>query len=221
MKFLRKKNLATINSNGALNKNLTFLDLVLLGMGSMIGVGVFSLTGKAAVIAGPSLVFSFLLVGLAVFFAALPYAEFSSFVSSAGSVYTYTYVTIGEIYAWLIGWVLLLNYLAQAAAVAAVWSSAFVGVLGRLGWQIPVLFSTNMWEPSVSGFVNLPAVFIVLVITVLLARGVREAKWVSGPLVALKVLLLLVLIFYGKNYVHQINWQPFFATGFKGVIMAA
>src|SRR3954469_82579 len=187
-----------------LRKQLRAWDLMSFGIGIVIGTGIFTLTGVAAVdFAGPGVIVSFALAGLVSLLAALCYAELSSAVPTAGSAYTYAYATIGEVFAWIIGWDLVLEFALGAAVVARGWSAYLQGLLDA----VP---STLFGE---SAPVNVGAVAITLVLGVVAYLGIREAKWVTNVLVAVKLLVCLFVILAGAFYVRTSNWSPFVPAG--------
>ena len=224
----------------ALKRVLGPLSLTTLGVGAIIGAGIFVLTGLAAAqYAGPAIILSFVLAGVACTFAALCYSEFASMIPIAGSAYTYGYATLGEIFAWIIGWDLILEYSVGSATVAVGWSGYVVSFLRGLGIVVPpaitaapgtVLVETTAghWEdlvnisdrllaqgidasalPQVTALVNLPAMLIVLAVTALLIRGVHESASVNTVVVIVKVAVVLTFIAAGVAYVNPDNWQPF------------
>lgn len=187
-------------SPGRLKKTLGALDLMGFGIGIVIGTGIFTLTGVAAKdFAGPAVMLSFALAGGVSLLAALCYAELSSAVPTAGSAYTYAYATIGEVFAWIIGWDLVLEFSLGAAVVARGWS----GYVASLSDAVP----TSLFGESAP--VNVGAVLIVLVLGVIAWVGIRESKWVTNVLVAVKVLICLFVIVVGAFYVKTANWHPF------------
>jgi len=223
---MRKKSVAKLLEEASgeghgLKKALGALDLIMLGIGAIIGTGIFVLTGVAAAQhAGPALVLSFVLSGMACGFAALAYAEFASSVPVAGSAYTYSYAALGELMAWIIGWDLILEYALASSAVAVGWSGYFIKLLEGLGVSLP------SWAIAAPGsaegaMVNLPAFLIVLVITALLSIGVKESAWVNNLMVAVKIIVVLLFIGVGIFYVKPDNWVPFFPFGLKGIVSGA
>ncbi|WP_003540516.1 amino acid permease [Desulfotomaculum nigrificans] len=224
MNFFRKKSLdELLNSSKkqSLNRVLGAFDLTLLGIGAVIGTGIFVLTGVAAAQhAGPALILSFVIAGLACVFAALCYAEFSSTVPIAGSVYSYSYFTLGEIIAWLIGWDLILEYGLAVSAVAVGWSGYFQNLLGGFGVKLPVAL-TGAIGTAPGAFFNFPAFAIIFVITWLLSRGIKESARVNNIMVGVKVTVVLIFIAVGVWYVKPANWTPFMPFGFSGVMTGA
>jgi APA family basic amino acid/polyamine antiporter len=201
-----------------LRRSLTAWDLTLLGIGAIIGTGIFVLTGTAAANqAGPAITMAYLAAGLACVFAALCYAEFASMIPIAGSAYTYAYATLGELVAWMIGWDLILEYAVGSMTVAIGWSGYMQRLAAGFGWELPQSFAA---APPV-GIINLPAVFIVLAIMVLLVIGVRESARFNAVMVMIKVAAVLFFLAAGVAYVEPTNWQPFAPYGFKGIMAAA
>jgi len=202
----------------ALRRSLTAWDLTLLGIGAIIGTGIFVLTGTAAANqAGPAITMSYLAAGLACAFAALCYAEFASMIPIAGSAYTYAYATLGELVAWMIGWDLILEYAVGSMTVAIGWSGYVQRLLAGFGVTIPVALGA---APPV-GIINLPAVIIVLLIMVLLVVGVRESARFNAVMVAIKLAAVLFFLAAGVTYVEPENWQPFAPYGWPGIMAAA
>jgi APA family basic amino acid/polyamine antiporter len=205
----------------ALKRTLTALDLTLLGIGAIIGAGIFVLTGTASANqAGPGIVLSYVIAGLACGFAALCYAEFAAMIPISGSAYTYAYATLGEIFAWMIGWDLILEYAVGSMTVAAGWSGYFQRILAGFGIPLPVWMSAS---PNVATgtLVNLPAMLIVLGIMVLLVIGVRESARFNAAMVTVKLVAVAFFILVGFSYVEPANWSPFMPYGFSGVMTGA
>ncbi len=204
-----------------LKRSLSAFDLTLLGIGAIIGTGIFVLTGTAAANqAGPGIMLSYALAGLACGFAALCYAEFSSMVPIAGSAYTYAYASLGEIVAWLIGWDLILEYAVGSMTVAIGWSGYMQKLLSGIGIELPV------WMSAAPGtlpgaVINLPAVIIVLLIMTLLVIGVRESARFNAVMVLIKVAAILFFIVAGATFVKPENWNPFSPYGWSGIMAAA
>ena len=206
----------------ALRRSLTAWDLTLLGIGAIIGTGIFVLTGTAAANnAGPAITMSYLAAGLACAFAALCYAEFASMVPIAGSAYTYAYASLGEIVAWLIGWDLILEYAVGSMTVAIGWSGYMQRLLGGFGITLPVWMSAAPSVNSPGAIINLPAVIIVLLIMVLLIIGIRESARFNAAMVGIKLAAVLFFIAVGSAYVRPTNWSPFAPYGWSGIMTAA
>jgi APA family basic amino acid/polyamine antiporter len=205
----------------ALKRTLSALDLTLLGIGAIIGTGIFVLTGTAAANqAGPAIVMSYTIAGLACGFAALCYAEFASMIPISGSAYTYAYATLGEIFAWMIGWDLILEYAVGSMTVAVGWSGYFQRILAGFGLHLPAWMSASP-DPAAGTLVNLPAVLIVIGIMVLLVIGVRESARFNAAMVAVKLAAVAFFILIGFSYVKPENWSPFMPYGFSGVMTGA
>ena len=206
----------------ALKRSLSAWDLTLLGVGAIIGTGIFVLTGTAAANqAGPAIMLSYLAAGLACGFAALCYAEFASMVPIAGSAYTYAYASLGEIFAWLIGWDLILEYAVGSMTVAIGWSGYMQRLLAGFGIHLPLWMSAAPSTVTPGAVINLPAVLIVLVIMVLLVIGVRESARFNAAMVAVKGFAILFFIAVGVSWVRPENWTPFAPYGTSGVMAAA
>ena len=226
MNLFRKKSIDALlreagGKGASLKKELGALDLTMLGIGAIIGTGIFVLTGVAAAEhAGPALVLSFILSSLACVFAALCYAEFASTVPVSGSAYTYSYATFGELIAWILGWDLILEYGVAASAVAVGWSGYFQGLLAGFGIELPKAI-TNAYDPEKGTFIDLPAILIVLFITFLLTRGVRKSVRFNAVMVVIKVAVILLFLAVGVWYVKPENWTPFMPYGFSGVATGA
>ncbi|MGH8856302.1 MAG: amino acid permease [Telluria sp.] len=226
MSLFRTKNLDTMvaaaQKPGGLKKVLGPFDLVLMGIGAIVGTGIFVLTGTGAVTAGPALTLSFIIAALACGFAALCYAEFASSVPVAGSIYTYSYFTLGEIVAWMIGWDLLLEYGLATSTVAVGWSGYFQSLLKGVGVVLPeALRAAPGAQPGVETLFNLPAFLIMIVLTWMLSLGVRESARVNNIMVLIKTGVVILFIVVGANYVKPDNWQPFMPFGFGSVMSAA
>jgi len=213
---------ADARTPGGLKKVLGPMDLILMGIGAIVGTGIFVLTGTGAVTAGPALTLSFIIAAIACGFAALCYAEFASSVPVAGSIYTYSYVTLGEIVAWMIGWDLLLEYGLATSTVAVGWSGYFQSLLKGIGIVLPeALRAAPGAIPGVNTVFNLPAFLIMLVLTFMLSLGVRESARVNNIMVLIKTGVVLLFIFVGVSYVKPDNWQPFMPFGMGSVMSAA
>jgi basic amino acid/polyamine antiporter, APA family len=205
----------------SLRRTLTAFDLTMLGIGAIIGTGIFVLTGTAAANqAGPAIVLSYALAGVACGFAALCYAEFAAMIPIAGSAYTYSYATLGEIFAWMIGWDLILEYAVGSMTVAIGWSGYFQRILAGFGLHLPT-WMTAAPDPVTGSFVNLPAILIVLGIMVLLVIGVRESARFNAAMVAIKLAAVVFFIVAGFSYVKPDNWSPFAPYGWAGIMTGA
>src|SRR5262249_40302522 len=201
-------------------------NLTAFGIGAMLGPGIFVLTGPvAAQNAGPAVVLSFTLAGVASIFAALCYSEFASLVPMAGSAYTYGYATLGEVFAWIIGWDLIIEYALGAVTVSIGWSGYVVSFLHDIGIDIPPQVSaargtlvTLADGTQVTAVFNLPAVIIIGIVTVLLVIGIRESATVNNVIVFIKVAVVLMFIVGAAHALNPANWHPFIppATGARG-----
>lgn len=211
----------TESKQHSLKKTLNWFDLTLLGIGAIIGTGIFVLTGVAAAQhAGPALILSFILSGLACGFAALCYAEFASTFPVAGSTYSYSYVALGEIIAWIIGWDLILEYAFAVPAIALGWSGYFTSLLQSIGINIPA-WAANSASAAPGGLVNIPAMAIILVLTALLYIGTRESATANNIAVIFKLFVVLFFIVVGVWHVKPVNWHPFMPFGWQGIFGGA
>jgi APA family basic amino acid/polyamine antiporter len=222
--------LAELAGEHQLRRVLGPVSLTALGVGAIIGAGIFVLTGLAAnQYAGPALVLSFVVAGFGCALAALCYAEFAAMVPVAGSAYTYAYATLGELFAWIIGWDLVLEYAVAASTVAHGWSHYFVSFLGIFGITLPERWVANPFdfEPVSASWVatgavcNVPAFLVVILITVVLVIGIRESATFNAGMVILKVAVVLFVIVVGMGYVETRNWEPFLPYGVPGVFKGA
>jgi APA family basic amino acid/polyamine antiporter len=201
-----------------LKRSLGPVHLTLIGVGSIVGTGIFVLTGIGAERAGPGLILSFVIAGFVCAMAALAFAELASMIPVAGSAYTYTYATLGELAAWVVGWCLILEYAIAASAVSVGWSGYVTGWMNDNGWHIPLVLSSGWFD---GGIVNLPAIFIACVVTLLLVIGTRESATVNAVLVAIKLAALAVFVAFAAPHVETRNFQPFLPYGPAGVLSAA
>jgi basic amino acid/polyamine antiporter, APA family len=224
MLFGRKKSLeailATAEKKG-LQRSLGPFQLTMLGIGAVIGTGIFVLTAEAAQKAGPAMMISFVIAGFVCAVAALCYSELASMVPVAGSAYTYTYAVVGEIFAWMVGWALILEYAVGASAVAVGWSGYFVGLMhNSVGITIPQYLAVG---PSQGGFINLPAVVVAALVTGLLIIGTTESARFNAVLVAIKVAALTVFIALTLPLAKEAYFHPFIPNGWGtvGVVGAA
>ena len=209
--------IAETEGEHALKRTLGPAALIALGIGAIIGAGIFTLTGTAAATnAGPALVISFIFAAIGCGFAGLCYSEFSSMIPIAGSAYTYSYATMGELLAWIIGWDLVLEYAVGAATVSIGWSQTVVVLLQSLGINLPPSLIASPFQPvtlpdgsTVYGVINLPAVIIVVLISLLLVVGIKESANVNSVIVFLKVSVVVVFIAIGWSYMNPANHHPF------------
>ena len=201
------------SGEATLKRTLGPASLVALGIGAIIGAGLFVRTAAAiAERAGPSVTLAFLVAGLGCAFAGLCYAEFASMIPIAGSAYTYSYATMGELVAWIIGWDLCLEYAVGAATVSIAWSEYFNRVLQYVGMHVPYQWCHSPLETSaegVTGIMNMPAVFILLVLSALLIRGMQESAFVNSLIVVTKVSIVLMVIAIGWGFINPANHTPF------------
>ncbi|KNE71645.1 hypothetical protein AMAG_16203 [Allomyces macrogynus ATCC 38327] len=211
-----------------MKRELTGKDVVLIGTGEIIGAGIFVITGTAAANhAGPAIVLSFIISGIICSFAGLCYSEMASVVPVSGSAYTFTYATVGELVAWMIGWDLMLEYLMGAAAVAVGWSSYLVEFLDEVGvhsdpnWTTaPVGFSDKDGFSTTGAIMNVPAIAISLFCTAILCFGIKQTAFVNHVAVAIKLVVILIFLFSTFSYINPDNWKPK-DYGFKGVLRAS
>jgi amino acid transporter len=245
-RVLRKKSIDHIvnelaNSKDSLKKNLTVLDLTSFGIAAVIGAGIFSTIGKACFSGGPAVIFLFIFTAVASGFSALCYAEFASRVPASGSAYTYAYTSFGEIFAWIIGWALIMEYSIGNIAVSISWSEYFVSLLRNVGLNFPAWLSidyktayrsfseglvhpyTDAWTsaPLIMGkkiVFNLPALAINVIITAIVYMGIKESKLLGNAMVLLKILVILMVISVGFFYVDTANWNPFMPNKVYGVM---
>ena len=205
--------------DGGLRRVLGPLDLTLLGIGAIIGAGIFVLTGVAAATqAGPAIILSYAIAGTACAFSALAYAELAAAVGGCGSAYGYSYAGLGEIVAWIIGWDLILEYGVATSAVAIGWSGYVDNALDAVGLGIPDVLRMG---PSEGGLVNLPAALIVLTLAILLSFGVRESARFNAVMVLVKLVAITIFILVAVSHVNPANWSPFMPFGWNGVVGGA
>lgn len=239
--LFRKKSLATIikdskegftegHETGSMHKVLKVKDLTAMGIAAVIGAGIFSTIGEASFHGGPAVSLLFVITAITCGFSALCYAEFASRVPVSGSAYTYSYVTFGELAAWVIGWALILEYAIGNIAVAISWGGYFNNLLKGFGLDIPVWLTNNYDSvspevlaaaPTIGGvpvILNLPAFLITVIITYLAYVGIQESKRTANFMVLLKILVILFVIVVGFFYVNPENWNPFMPNGFSGVL---
>lgn len=209
--IFRKKDVnSLLHQRSPLKRTLRTMDLTFLGIGAIIGTGIFVLTGKGALTAGPALSVSFLIAGICCGFAALCYAEFASLAPISGSAYTYSYIAFGEIIAFIIGWDLILEYSLATATVSAGWSGYLVSLLGDFGIHLPtVLTAAAGTTPGVTTYFNLPAFLIVLIITWIISIGITQTKEVNNVMVIIKIGVVLLFIICTVWFVKTANWHPF------------
>ena len=219
--LFRKKDIVAIlseaeTSSSGLRRTLTASNLVSLGIGAIIGTGIFVITGQAAAqYAGPALTISFVISALGCVFAGFCYAEFAAMMPVSGSVYSYSYLTMGEFLAWFIGWDLILEYLFACSTVSIGWSGYMQSLLHGWGIDLPYQLKQSVLEHIdgewvwTGSIVNFPAVCIVAIITALLLCGVRQSAWVNNVIVVIKVAVILLFIGFGLSYIDTSNWVPY------------
>ncbi|MCL2177919.1 MAG: amino acid permease [Proteobacteria bacterium] len=219
--LFRKKDIAVLlreveAGSGGLRRTLTASNLVALGIGAIIGTGIFVITGQAAAqYAGPALTLSFIISALGCIFAGLCYAEFAAMIPVSGSVYSYSYATMGEFLAWFIGWDLILEYLFACATVAIGWSGYMQSLLRGWGVEIPPTLAQSTLEYTngewvwTGSLINFPALCIVALITALLMGGIRQSAWVNNVIVAIKLVVILLFIGFGLSHIDISNWAPY------------
>lgn len=221
--LFRKKDVSKLlnGNNEKLPQTLSSSDLIMLGVGAIVGTGIFILPGTvAATHSGPAIIISFIIAAIVCALAAMCYSEFASTVPVTGSAYTYGYIVFGEIIAWLVGWALVLEYGLAAASVATGWSAYFVNILEGFNIYIPEMI-TGPFDPENGTYFNLPAVIIVLAIAFLLTLGIQESTKINRIMVFVKVGVILLFILVGMFYVKPENWQPFMPFGIDGVLSGA
>jgi APA family basic amino acid/polyamine antiporter len=233
-----RKDITQLQSDAAhstdLKRTLGPMNLINLGIGAIIGAGLFSLTGIAAAEhAGPAVSISFVLAAIGCAFAGLCYAEFAAMIPIAGSAYTYAYATMGEVFAWIIGWDLVLEYAVGASTVAVSWSAYLAKFLAYFGVQLPTALSMSYWQTppgsTEHGLINLPAMIIVFAVSYLLVRGIQESARANAVIVALKIAVVIIFIGLGFSYINAENFTPYIPEntgsfghfGWSGILKAA
>ena len=222
MDLFRKKSIDELQAVAAASgmlKNLAAIDLLMLGIGAVIGTGIFVLTGVAAAkYAGPAVPLSFILSGLTCALAGLAYAEFASIVPASGSAYTYAYASLGEFIAFIVGWNLILEYTVTSSAVAVGWSGYVVGLFASAGLVLPHELVVSAED---GGIFNLPAVLITLFLSFLLVRGTKESVKLNRILVFVKLAAIFLFLVLAAPHVDATNWEPFLPFGYSGVVSGA
>ena len=210
-----------------LKKNLTAVDLAALGIGSVVGTGIFVATGQGAQLAGPGILLSFIIAAVTCGFCALTYSELACMFPVAGSTYSYSYVAFGEVIAWIIGWDLMLEYLVAASAVASGWSTTFIGLIQSAGVKLPKALLTppittlNGRIVLSGGIVDVPAIIITLLITWVLYIGIRESAKINNIIVLVKIAVIILFVFLGVRHINLANLKPMMPFGWKGVMAGA
>lgn len=217
--MLRKKSISTQKQPSELHKSLDVIDLTLMGIGAIIGAGVFVLTGiAAATYAGPAIIVSYSIAAIASMFAALSYAELAASVGGSGSAYSYAYTGFGEFVAWLIGWNLLLEYIVAVAAVAIGWSGYIDNLLQSINIFIPEQLTKNPFE---GGIIDLPAMLIIIALTFLLCVGVKQSARFNAIMVIIKLITIALFIIIAALNVDPVNWTNFAPFGWSGIMGGA
>lgn len=218
-KLFRTKSISPHQESSELHRVLTAFDLILLGIGAIIGAGVFVLTGVAAATkAGPAVSLSYILAGLAALFSALSYAELATSVGGSGSAYNYAYTSFGELFAWIIGWALILEYTVSVSTVSVGWSGYVINGLEALNIHLPAMLYK---EPAAGGLINLPAVLIIIGLTSILCIGVKQSARINAIIVVIKLLTIAFFIVIAMGNVKTQYWSPFFPFGYHGVAKGA
>ncbi len=226
-----EKILAEAEGSKDLKRSLSGMALIALGIGAIIGAGIFTLTGVAAAQnAGPAVVYSFILAAFACTFAGICYSEFATMIPTSGSAYVYAYATVGELIAWIIGWALVLEYAVGAATVAVSWSATFVSILHSFQIDLPPALLNSSFDAMGRGVINLPAVVILAIVSGILVVGIQESARFNSFIVVLKVTVVILFIGVGYYYINRDNYTPFLpenttgefgAYGWSGVLRAA
>lgn len=221
-RLFKKKDISAVlneseENKGELKRNLSAVNLVTLGIGAIVGTGIFVITGQAAAMyAGPALTISFLISALGCVMAGLCYAEFAAMIPTSGGVYSYSYTTMGEILAWFVGWILVLEYLFACSSVAVGWSGYMLSLLQGWGISFPEQLSGATFDHLPDGawiwtgrIINFPAVFIIGVVSAFLIGGIKQSAFVNNIIVVIKVGVILLFIGFGLSYVDTSNWVPY------------
>lgn len=221
--LLQRKSVDALTAiENSLKQTLTAKDLTLLGIGAVIGAGIFVLTGIAAAkYAGPAITISFVMAGVACALAALCYSELASMMPVSGSAYSYAYATMGELMAWIIGWDLVLEYALASSTVAIGWAGYLTSFMDTLGLHMPRYLTTAYLADPAAGFINLPAMVIVLLLTGLLVIGIRQSAIFNFVMVLIKLSVIVLFIAAGLGHVQTENWEDFAPFGFGGILTGA
>ena len=212
--------ITNIEGHARLKPTMSWPHLIALGVGAIVGTGIYTLIGVGAAKAGPAVMLAFLIAGLVCVFAALAYAELATMIPAAGSAYTYSYAALGELLAWVIGWSLILEYSLVVSAVAVGWSGYFNGFLESMGWGLPAYLTSGPFGTATPGLVNLPAVGIVGVVAGMLMLGTRESATVNAVLVVIKVIALGAFVAIAAPHFDAANLEPFMPFGFAKSVNA-
>ena len=228
--LMQESDVGSAHGGQSLKRSLGAVQLVALGIGAIVGAGIFVLAGTAAANhAGPAVVYSFIAAAIGCALAGFCYSEFSTMIPIAGSAYAYSYATLGELVAWIIGWALVLEYAVGAATVSVGWSGTIDSIFQSLGIHLPPQFLASPWDPM-PGIVNIPAILIIMVITGILIRGIQESARFNAFVVAVKLTVVIGFIILGYSYINHSNYTPFLPQnttgefgkfGWTGVMAAA
>lgn len=217
MNVFRRKSLESMLKSAEkthLNKSLRAKDIAALGIGAVVGVGIFVATGEGAHLAGPAIIVSFILAAIVACLCGLSYCELSTMFPVSGSTYSYAYITFGELIAMIVGWCLTAEYLVACSAVASGWSGTFVGILQQFGVNLPHAITAS---PSKGGILDLPAILITLALTYMLYYGMKESSKINNIIVAIKLCIILLFIVLGVSHINVANYKPFAPFGIKGI----
>lgn len=221
MNILRKKTLGSMLESAEkthLSKTLKAKDIAALGIGAVVGVGIFVATGEGAHLAGPAIIISFILAGIVACLCGLSYCELATMFPVAGSTYSYAYLTFGEFIAMIVGWCLTAEYLVACSAVASGWSGTFTGILKSAGIYLPLIFTAS---PSKGGIADLPAIIITLILTYMLYYGMKESSRINNIIVCIKLFVIILFIVLGLSHLNFTNYTPFAPFGFNGIFAGA
>lgn len=207
------------SSEEKLKRSLGPISLIIMGIGAIIGAGIFIVTGIASATSGPSLVLSFVIAAIACSLTALCYSEMASLITITGGVYTYTQITMGELWAWMVGWTGILQYIIAASAVAIGWSSYTVGFLSSMGINLPAFLTCSPLTGT--GLINLPAFLIVILISGILILGAQESTRVNAAIVFIKLAIILLFVVVGFKFINPANYHPFAPHGVSGIFQGA
>ncbi|AGY82052.1 amino acid permease [Carnobacterium inhibens] len=221
MNYFRKKPLETSEKPSNLKRELKTMDLILLGLGAIVGTGIFVITGTAAAVtAGPSLILSFVIAAFSCILSALCYAEFASRIPVSGGAYSYAYTVFGELLGWLVGWLMICEYLLANASVASGWSGYMNGFLDGIGLGLPIALRSS-YNAEAGTYIDLIAILITFVVTYIVIQGAKKALRLNNIMVIVKFALIALFIVVGVFYVEPENWTPFAPFGLKGVASGA
>ncbi len=217
--FRKKDIMECLGDDTCLTKTFGSFELVLLGIGAIIGAGIFVITGVASAVAGPAIIFSFIGAAFLSGLVALCYAELGSMITITGGIYTYIQVSLGELGAWIVGWCVLLQISVTAATVAIGWSSYIMGFVNFIGINLPDIITNSPLTGQ--GIINLPAFLIVIGLTCVVLLGVRSSKRVNTIIVITKLIVIIIFIVAGSQYINPTNYHPFMPNGITGVLQGA